>query len=248
MPERRKAESQSKSMTGVDGTWLLRWRVLLPFLRRASVGVNPDVLDEHLRGERRVGVWRAGAGGTYSEIEQDEVALPPVERPDGALEFRHVCGGVGDVGMRGVIDVIGDGAFGPDHAVVMPLRGGLVGGETEDGAESGVAGEAHAVNRALVPVGVFGRVHAFQHVLFAAGGPVNRGDVVAHEPGRGPEALRLGHYGADFETAILKAEEALGFEARRCADAGRGLLRSDVQIAVLADVGARVGGGTRHGV
>src|SRR5260370_38090937 len=86
------------------------------------------------------------------------------------------------------------------------------------GTQSGRAGEARPVNRALIPIqrrGRGGRIDALKHVLFAAGRPIYSGDVVAQQPSRWPKTLRLRYLGTHLKPAILKAEQTLSLQPCR---------------------------------
>src|ERR1700682_4275604 len=84
------------------------------------------------------------------------------------------------------------------------------------GAQPRRADEARPVNGALIPIRRWGRIDALQHVLFAAGRPIYSGNVVAEQPSRWPETLRLRYLGTQLKPAILKAEQALSLQPRRC--------------------------------
>src|ERR1700716_134695 len=99
-------------------------------------------------------------------------------------------------------------------------------------AQSRRPGETRPVNGALIPIRSEWRINALKHVLFATGRPIYSGDVVAQQPSRWPKTLRLRYLGTHLKPAILKTEQALSLQARRCVHPGRGLLCLDMQIAV----------------
>ena len=66
-------------------------------------------------------------------------------------------------------------------------------------------------------------VDVFHDVGFAAGWPVDGGDVVAEEPEGRPHTLGFGEHHARFDASVLKAEQAFGFEAGARAAGGEGL-------------------------
>src|SRR3979411_309834 len=92
--------------------------------------------------------------------------------------------------------------------------------------------EARPVNGTRIPIRRAWSIHALKHVLFAARGPIDGGDVVAQQPSRWPKALCLRHLGTHLKPAILKTEQALSLQPRRRVPPERGLLCLDVQIAV----------------
>src|SRR6266403_835311 len=116
----------------------------------------------------------------------------------------------------------------------MPSGCRLPAGKVVFGAPSRSAGEARPVNGALIPIGREWPVDALKHVLFAAGRPIYSGDIVAQQPSRWPKTLRLRYLGTHLKPAILKTEQTLSLQPRRCVHPGRGLLRLDMQIAVCA--------------
>src|SRR3981189_2910728 len=114
-------------------------------------------------------------------------------------------------------------------------------------AQSRRPGETRPVNGALIPIRSEWRINALKHVLFATGRPIYSGDVVAQQPSRWPKTLRLRYLGTHLKPAILKTEQALSLQARRCVHPGRGLLCLDMKIAVCANEGAGIRCAARGG-
>src|ERR1700686_3580727 len=112
----------------------------------------------------------------------------------------------------------------------MPPGYRLPGGKVVFLAQPRRAGEARPVNGALIPIR-----------------PIYSGNVVAQQPSRWPKPLRLRYFGTQLKPAILKAEQALSLQPRRCVDPGRGLLCFDMQIAVRADKCAGIRCAARRG-
>src|SRR6266446_9914053 len=129
----------------------------------------------------------------------------------------------------------------------MPPRCRLPVGKVVFLAQSRPAGEARTVNGALIPIRRGGRVDALKHVLLAAGRPIYSGDVVAQQPCRWPKTLRLRYLGTHLKPSILKAEQTLSLQPRRCVHPGRGLLCLDMQIAVCAHECAWIRRAARRG-
>src|SRR6202521_3639319 len=129
----------------------------------------------------------------------------------------------------------------------MPPDCRLSAGKVVETTQSRPAREARPVNGARIPIRRAWRVDAFKHVLFAAGRPIYIGDVVAQQPCRWPETLRLRYLGTHLKPAILKAEQALSLQARRCVHPGRGLLCLDMQISVCAHECAGIRCAARRG-
>src|SRR5712671_6598711 len=97
----------------------------------------------------------------------------------------------------------------------MPPACRLPAGKVVEGTQSRRACKARPVNGALIPIRRACPIDALKHVLLAAGGPWNGGDVVPQQPSRRPKTLRLRNLGTHFKAAILKAEQALSLQARR---------------------------------
>src|ERR1700681_2508212 len=104
--------------------------------------------------------------------------------------------------MAGIVYVVGHQTLGPDHAVSVPFGRRLPAGKLDDGAEANVADKPDSVDRALVPIGRRRRVDPLKNIHLAAPRPTHSGNVVAQEPARRPEALRLRYLSAHFEAAV----------------------------------------------
>ena len=141
--------------------------------RQSLVGINAHVIDLHLGWEWRRRVRRARPIAADRQVENDETALPRVERPYRASDARlsKTCGSEGDVRRCGIIDVIGYASLRPDHAIGVPLRCVLASREIILLAQSRASGESGPVNRSGIPIGIQGCVDPLEHIHFAAGGP-----------------------------------------------------------------------------
>src|SRR5450432_3601324 len=210
--------------------------------RRAPlVGVNPNVIHQHFGWKWCSAIGQARPIAADGQIQDDETALARVKRPDCTAEALEIRRRESGIRVGGIINIVGYRSRRPNYAVGMPSGCRLSGREVVRRAQTGVAGEARAVNRAFVPVGRKGGVDPFEHILLAARRPANGGDVVAEEPGGRPQTLRLGNPGAEFEPSVLKAEETLRLETRGCIDTGGGLLGFDVKEAIGSDESAGTG-------
>ena len=214
-------------------------------LKRALVGVDTHVIHQHLRREYGGRVGSAGPVSTDGQVQDDEFRAG-VEGPGTGLRGRRK----GLVDVARAVDVVLNLPLRPDHAVCVPGGGGKAGRAVGFAAvqAGSVDGRLHPVVSGRVPpAGAaerrIGSIDVLHDVEFAAGRPVDGGDVVAQQPEGGPHTLGLGQLHLCLDATVLEAEQALGLEPRGGVNGGRGagLLRDDVQVAVGADIGTGTG-------
>src|SRR5580698_6192461 len=111
------------------------------------IRVYPHIIDQHLRRKWRAGVRTSRPIASDGEVENDEAALPRVKRPRGTGNASEAGGiGVGDVGLRGIVHVVGHGSWTPDHAIGVPPTCCLTCGEVIDRAQTCAACKASSMH------------------------------------------------------------------------------------------------------